>query len=265
MALAIGLSLLGMASPTRATSPLYPDLRSVPPNQLRLDRVLIGDATHHVLRFTTTVWNAGPGPLELRGESSGDQTLVYQRLHDEDGGVAEHLAGEFVFHEAHNHWHFEHFADYELWPRADYDAWLTSARSHGQAHWRGSKTTGQGESVCVRDSRRVEPLAESPPSKSYRTCQRELQGISVGWGDTYKYTLPEQWIDVGEAPLPNGEYVLRTVADPLDLLQESDDRDPERESQEANEAVTVLEVRRDRVRVLADGVSPGPNSGALVP
>ena len=118
----------------------------------------------------------------------------------------------------------------------------------GRPGWRGSKTTGQGESFCVRDSLQLEPRAgsraEGPPGPVYEDCGRDIQGLSVGWSDDYPFSLPEQWIDLGEAPLADGEYVLRIVADPLDLLYESPDRSgPEREGPEANEATTAFVIR----------------------
>ena len=253
----VGLLLLATPGASRSASPLYPDLRSLPPRDLRFDTVTVDQTTHHVLRFTTTVWNAGEGPLELRGVSSEDRTLVYQRVYDRASDFAEQLVGEFVFHVAHNHWHFEEFAEYELWTAADYERWLASDGGSGGeqdvARWRGSKTTGQGESVCVRDSRPVDGRPDSPPSRVYRSCDRDVQGVSVGWGDTYRYTLPEQWIDLGETPLPDGNYVLRQIADPRNLLYESGDRgDPDREGPGANAAITAFTVRGDRVRARRD-------------
>jgi hypothetical protein len=240
--LTTGLAL-AKAAPTKAISPLYPDLRTLPARNIKFDTVAIDGTTHHVLRFTTTVWNAGQGPVELRGENRADQTLVYQRIYDDSGTFTEHLVGEFIYHETHNHWHFENFAQYELWTKAEYDEWQANGRQAGEARWRGSKTTGQGESFCIRDSRRIQDLPRSPESRGYRECGQDIQGVSVGWADTYPYRLPDQWIDVGQQPLPRGEYVLRLVADPRNLLHESEARnDPDRESAEANESVTSIAV-----------------------
>jgi len=76
-----------------------------------------------------------------------------------------------------------------------------------------------------------------------------LQGLSVGWGDTYVYSLPEQWIDLGTASLPNGSYVLRSIADPKDTLIESGDRNVLREGAEANEAVVSFSVKGKKIRI----------------
>lgn len=238
------LPLLSYPAWAQVTGPRYPDLRALPPAHLFLDTADVNGASHHVLRFGAAIENIGPGPLELRGDSSSGRTAVYQRIPDDLGQVVELPVGAFSFHPAHNHWHFEHFADYELWTRAAYEAWLASGRAAGQPGWRGSKTTGQGESFCVRDSLQLEPRAESPDAPVYQDCGLDLQGISVGWADLYEFFLPEQWIELGDAPLTDGEYVLRIVADPLNLIYESPGRaDPQRERPEENEAVTFFTVR----------------------
>src|SRR4051812_14282041 len=103
---------------SRADVSAYPDLRSLPPTHLLLDTAEVEGADHHVLRFSAIIENVGPGPLELRGASATGRTMVTQRIPDDAGEVTEFPVGEFVFHPAHQHWHFEHFADYELWTRA---------------------------------------------------------------------------------------------------------------------------------------------------
>ena len=104
-----------------AGDPLYPNLRGLAPSELRPSVVSIDGVDHHVLRFTAAIENVGPGPLELPGDSSSGQTVVYQRVYDTAGQVTESPVGTFVFHPEHNHWHFEHFADYELWARDAYE------------------------------------------------------------------------------------------------------------------------------------------------
>ena len=223
----------------------YPDLKTLSPFDLRFDTATIGGATHHVLRFSNTVWDAGEGPLELHGvdDPSINKTKVYQRVFDGAGGCTQYAAGDYVWHPEHSHFHFEGFADYQLWTRTDYDAWLLSGRKLGQAQRRGTKTT-----ACVWDSYRVQALPGSPSAKFYDRCTTDVQGISVGWGDAYYYTLPEQWIDLGTSPLPDGRYVLRSVADPGNRLYESQAKgDAARESEQANEGVTFFSVSGGRI------------------
>lgn len=233
------------AGPARAAVSLYPDLRTMPPSELRFGQATIGGTTHNVLRFTNTVWNAGQGPLELVGSLTAADT-VQQRVYDDSGAFGTYAVGDnFTFHPSHNHWHFDDFADYQLWTKAEYDAWVASGRSVGQARQVGSKTT-----FCLMDTNRVQSLPGAPSQPVYSACGRELQGISVGWGDSYRYSLPDQWIDLGDGTLADGTYVLRSVADPKNRLYESAGRsDAAREDALANEATTIFTVQRGRLKV----------------
>lgn len=237
-AVAVALTMLTLgiqeASEARPTF-RYPNLKTLKPSELRLGTATINGTTHQVLRFSNTVWNAGEGRLELRGKtfttSTGEQkTRVLQRIYSGSGSYTHKTVGVFEYHPSHNHFHFGDFARYELWTKAEYDRWIQSGGRRGQAQRRGSKTT-----FCIMDTRKVQYLPGSPASPLYSQCGRTLQGLSVGWGDTYGYYLPDQWIDLGTTRLANGRYVLRSVADPKNRLYESRNKNnTSRESQGAN-------------------------------
>ena len=36
----------------------------------------------------------------------------------------------------------------------------------------------------------------APPQRTYTVCDENQQGVSVGWADVYRYTLPDQFFDV---------------------------------------------------------------------
>ena len=55
----------------------------------------------------------------------------------------------------------------------------------------------------------------------YNTCGSVMQGISVGWNDVYGSGLNGQSINV--TGIPNGDYWLEDVADPLGAVQESNE------------------------------------------
>jgi hypothetical protein len=240
------VAALASAPDARAATLLYPDLRTLPPSELRLERVVFPDGvTRNLLRFSNTVWNAGQGPMELRGSLTSNGTVT-QTVYDDAAAAATFPVGEnFTFHVAHNHWHFDDFAEHQLWTKSSYDAWVASGRSVGQAQRVGAKST-----FCLMDTARVQPLPGSPSAATYAACGQELQGISVGWGDTYRYYLADQWIDLGASTLADGAYVLRTVADPKNRLYESAARsDSARESQVANEGITSFTVQRGRLKL----------------
>jgi hypothetical protein len=232
-----------------AATPLYPNLKTLKPMDLRFGTQTINGTTHKVMRFSNTVWNAGEGRLELRAKtvttSSGKKTRVNQYVYDNAGGFTSKYVGDMVFHSSHNHFHFQDFARYELWTRADYDNWVASNRAQGQAIKRGAKTT-----FCIMDTDLVQRLPNSPSNPVYGSCSPSVQGLSVGWGDTYGYYLADQWIDLGTSSLPDGQYVLRSVADPSNNLYESANRsDTSREGQQENEAVTFFTVQGSTITI----------------
>ena len=240
------VAALASAPDARAATLLYPDLQTLPPSELRLETVVTPDGvSRNLLRFSNTVWNAGEGPMELRGSLTSNGTVTQTVYDDAGAGAALPVGENFTFHQAHNHWHFDDFAEYQLWTKASYDAWVSSGRSVGQAQRVGSKST-----FCLMDTGRVKALAGTPTSPIYAACGQELQGISVGWADTYRYYLVDQWIDLGGSSLADGSYVLRTVADPKNRLYESPNRsNAAREGELANEALTSFTVQRGRLKL----------------
>jgi hypothetical protein len=222
LALVAALGLVATAAPALAARPargvaLYPDLQTLRPADLHL--AVLPDG-RHVLRFSNTVWNAGEGRLELEGNPKPQRDVVkqiYQNLYDaaSGGALVSHkpAASDVVYHPTHRHYHFADFASYVLLEQ-DGDAYAETTK-------RGTKT-----SFCVMDTTRVGGAARS----QYGGCGRELQGLSVGWGDTYDWTLADQWVVLGE-PLANGEYGLRSTADPSNRLDEG--------GRDGNNAATV--------------------------
>jgi concanavalin A-like lectin/glucanase superfamily protein/fibronectin type III domain protein len=249
-----GLSL-GLA-PTAFAAPQYPDLTTLPPRDLRFDRAdvsqdLHGDV-HNVLRFTNTVWNNGGGRLELRATinpNTKDGAAV-QRLYDDSGGFSDTQVGRFYYHAVHAHYHYDDWGRYQLWKKADYDAWVASGRTQGQPEDIGTKTTS-----CIMDEEFIKTLPATPYPAVFPSngCQPDaqgfmIQGLSPGWGDTYDYYRFEQWIDLGQANLADGAYVLRSVTDPLNKIIESPNKaDDSKESPVANEGVIRFTVSAGKI------------------
>ena len=134
---------------------------------------------------------------------------VWQRIYLSGGGRTDRLAGNFVWHAAHNHFHFEGYALYTLQP----------AVANGAASRTAQKTT-----FCVMDTNHVNAaITGSPASGVYTTCGNVEQGMSVGWGDRYGYTLAGQGIDM--TGMADGDYRLFIEIDPQHKLSESDRSD----------------------------------------
>ena len=245
------------AAPAKAATALYPDLKTLPPRDLRFDRTDVdpnnGGVIHNVLRFSNTVWNAGSGPLELRGQINPNTKTgaAVQRVYDDSGGFADFSTGNnFYWHAAHQHYHFDDWGRYELWTKVGYDAWIASGRTLGNPIV-GSKT-----SSCAVDEEFIRTL----PNQSYPSTYNSngcfpnsqgamLQGIGTGWGDTYDYFRFEQWIDLGPSgSLSDGQYVVRIVTDPLNKIYESAGKaNSSREGQVDNEGITNFSVQNGQL------------------
>jgi hypothetical protein len=191
----------------RRRSALYPDLKALLPERLEFFR--LGNGTY-VLRFTSTVWNSGEGPLELQAPTSpqtGESGQLYQNLYDAavDGTrmSRRRVNGRISYHAAHNHFHFNDFASYQLLRRDEAGEYSPNSE--------GTKT-----SFCIIDS----VLVDGQIDARYRVCERMRQGLSPGRGDTYAFNLPEQWVEVGPEPLGDGAFALQVTADPRNLLAE---------------------------------------------
>ncbi|MDQ2684029.1 MAG: lysyl oxidase family protein [Chloroflexota bacterium] len=201
--------LIGTTSPpVLAGPPLYPDLVTMPPSGLYFE---VSSSGRYLLRFDNTAANLG-GRLEISVDSIGSKT-IYQNVYDQNVGgnrvVRQQVHSDLIYHPQHNHFHFSGFAQYELLRRDSAGFYNVTARA-------GSKT-----SFCILDSIRVSGIGPTWPS--YTSCGATFQGMSAGWGDTYIAALFDQWIDVGTAPLADGQYAIRSTADPDNRLMETND------------------------------------------
>ncbi|MFN2616190.1 MAG: LamG-like jellyroll fold domain-containing protein [Thermoleophilaceae bacterium] len=255
------LATLG-APVAHAATALYPDLKTLSPRDLRFDRSDVSvdgsGQMHNVLRFTNTVWNAGAGKLEMRGQidPSTKSGPAVERVYDDAGGFTDYQVGSFYFHPVHNHYHYDDWGKYQLWTKADYDKWIANGRSQGQAKKLGTKTTS-----CVLDEEFIRALSGTPGNSVFQSagCMPNaqnlmVQGLSPGWGDTYDYFRFEQWIDLDQESLADGQYVLRSVTDPNNKIYESAGKsDSSREGEPDNEAITVFTVQGGQI---VDGDAP---------
>lgn len=243
LVLAVGaaVSLMAMAAPSAlAQGPKYPDLRSLVPSNVHLGTALVGSENHYVVRFTNVIANAGDGPFELHGAPHfplDGQFDASQWIYHDPAGLSIEPVGSFAFHANHQHFHFDGFARYELWTKREFERAQSRNFASGAPMAVSPKV-----SFCILDIRRTDP-SKGPPRQVYRTCTPAMEGLSPGWGDVYDWTLPDQWVDVGRTPLPDGDYVIRTIADPDNIVFESNGKaDPDRESHVANSAVRYISI-----------------------
>ncbi|MBE9032349.1 hypothetical protein IQ266_21665 [filamentous cyanobacterium LEGE 11480] len=192
---------------------LLPDLRPIidTSNDYQIDITEIpGQA---LLRLSTEVANVGDGPLELWGTSTtGVFQPVFQRIYSDQSNARDQLAGAFVNHPAHGHFHFEDFAVYNL--RA-----IQADGSPGEIVASGGKT-----SFCLINIRHPFPQLTNAATISDGRGGEDcgfIQGIDVGYADLYNRELPNQWIDVTN--VSDGDYWLEITTDPENNILETNE------------------------------------------
>lgn len=113
--------------------------------------------------------------------------------------------GLFEFATCHNHYHFRHYATYEL------------IGANGFV-WKAAK-----RGFCMLDT---DPnpayFGQAPGPGKYRSCGGigipGNQGITAGWADTYRFTLAGQYFVLdggdGQPVVPPGNYRIRITVNP---------------------------------------------------
>jgi len=190
---------------------LLPDLVPLPAKDVRIDR----RGSDTLLSFSTTYYNQGKGPLELiadpatKGIRSDIARDVLQRIYRVDGGHRDRVAGNFLWHQEHLHYHFADFVIYDL----------EAVDVKNPPDLSGVRTKS---TFCIRDVSLVDKnfsIENRVEKAKYLICGKELQGISVGWGDTYFYNYVDQNLNITD--LPSGTYRLSFIANPSQKFEES--------------------------------------------
>lgn len=187
---------------------LLPDMVPLPARDLHVATTSEGTTA---LFFSTTHYNQGVGPLELRFDESvplrGDtERPVLQRILSEGGAYIDKQVGTFLWHKEHKHYHF---ADYVMYK-------FERLSPEPEVFVDNIKAT-----FCLRDVTRVLlDLPNKSEKGEYKTCNQEIQGASVGWGETYYFDYPGQSFNVSGKQA--GTYKLTTSINPDKYLLESE-------------------------------------------
>jgi Lysyl oxidase len=147
--------------------------------------------THRLIRFTVMTPNIGNADINL-----GDPN-VHVAAND----------GLYEFASCHQHYHFRHYALYQLIdPKTGY-VWKAAKRG-----------------FCMLDTDpNPDWLAGVPPKNhEFRSCGAigipGNQGISSGWADTYRFFLGGQYFVLdggdGQPAVPAGDYIIRITVNP---------------------------------------------------
>jgi hypothetical protein len=147
--------------------------------------------THTLLRFTVGTPNIGNAPLVV-------------------GDPNEHIAandGLFEFASCHNHYHFRHYATYELVDPSTGFVWRAAKRG-----------------FCMIDIEKYQGYTGdlAPNQRQFTSCGAVgipgNQGISIGWSDVYVWKLGGQYFVLdggdGQPAVPPGQYIIRITVNP---------------------------------------------------
>jgi hypothetical protein len=194
-----------------------------------------GRAASVRLRFTTTVDNAGDGPMLLFGHrDSVDQPLMSVRQAFQVGadgpiptgyGEAQANTPATAYYEpaeSHHHWHLNGFDRYQL--RDHLGTTVVSDRKNGFCLGDRYVTTDAEElphTPPADDSsagKLAEFLRENYCGMHKPSALDVTQGISVGAGDEYEFHIGYQWLDLTH--VPSGTYdLVHTVNEDRSLIE----------------------------------------------
>jgi hypothetical protein len=130
----------------------------------------------------------------------GHEQAIYQYLYDAAGNRTEskRVATDTIFHPEHNHYHFTNFGSSVL-----------LERNAGSTRYHTTSMKGAKISFCIED---VADLGDSDPNCT--KCGSDLQGLTPGWGDKYQSPLFGQRVVIGNEPLADRKYGLKSTVDP---------------------------------------------------
>jgi hypothetical protein len=230
---------------------LYPDLQTAAPHHFTVQNT----QQREYLRFANLIANTGEGDLRLRPEHniSTNITTGYQEIFDADGNMVVNTpVSEFVFHPAHNHWHLDQVALFEV----------RLANDTGRGGDIGPVFSGESQKTtfCLIDVIQLD--TNSPTTdRTYWDCFPDAhQGISSGWGDQYHHATPGQELEITDAA--PGVYYLVSTANEEGAFLESDPTN--------NTAWTSFKVTRDskgnaKVAEIASSPCSGDLCGVQLP
>jgi hypothetical protein len=210
--LMVGVLTLGIA-PAASAHDVLPDLGMARLSDFQVDK---GAGGRRLLRYSTTIVNVGAGPFELHGALTSPSAMnAVQRIFDSDGGFRDIVtSGTMAFGgDGHNHWHVNDLETSEL-IRLDNGSKSGTGAKRGFCFW---------DNVAFRLT-----LPDAPQTVQYgssgcgtRDSSTVAMGLSVGWGDLYAATLPDQYVDIsGVSP---GHYRLLVTADGDDWFAETNE------------------------------------------
>jgi hypothetical protein len=274
----------GFIAPLNPANAAYPpddvnpalDVAGIHPLSCALDEsapvALGGGGATKCLRLTSGPINVGSGAFDvlfdfvsgLTGGAVDPVTLqgpARQVIHYADGTVSERPAGTFSWHKTHAHFHTDQILTYELFK---VDNVSTGAMKQTGA---GTKSGFCPADQLFGDWNNFNQLpdgtfgeGDSASGSCFHPEGGQL-GLSVGWGDVYRWQRPGQYVEFGGQG--DGLYVVRTTADKYNQILEENETDNASYAyiRVTGEDVTTIERGQglgpwDKTKVIFTGVGP---------
>jgi len=229
-------------------TPVLPDLTPKPQLNVTTGRV---DGRWHIF-FSTIIVNVGKSDFVLRAvrESGGTWTVEQGIPYSESGARIVPTDAPLAWGgDGHDHWHVTRVATVRLVPLDD---------NGRPTDVKGRTDTKIG--FCFYDH--THELDRGPEEAVYsvHSCGHEGDtligvGLSVGWNDTYRQSLPGQSIDV--TGLPDGKYRLWTDIDEEGWFREA--------TRKNNRTWIDVELKRTPTGLFAGTLDRGPSPSPLFP
>lgn len=266
----------GFIAPLNPLNGLYPpdtinpplDIAGIHPLSCTVDEMapvaLGGAAAKKCLRFTSGPINLGDGIYDMRFDLIDDfiagtahlapnEALsrivigpMRQAVHYSDGSVQYRSAGTYSFHPIHGHFHDDYVLSFRLYAVRD----LANGEIErvGEGTKSGFCPADQLWGDWTRFNQGYEVPGGDEPLGNCSSPTNGVLGLSVGWGDVYRWQRPGMYVEFHGQP--NGRYVVQSRVDEQDKVLESDETD--------NVAYAYVQVENDVVQLLERGWGESP-------
>jgi hypothetical protein len=273
----------GFVAPANPANGLYPpdtanppaDVLGVHPLSCTVDEMAPKEAggfeAQRCLRLTSGPINVGEGPYDMRFTfvddiAAGKGTIqpeggtiqrgpIFQALHFSDGSLELREAGTYSLHVTHAHFHDDNVLTYDLYRVTDSSAGVLEPAGGGTksgfcpadqlfGEWYSfdqepSGTFGEGDSASGGNC--------FSPTDGFI-------GLTVGWGDIYRWQRPGQYVEFGSNG--DGLYVVQSTVDKQQETLETNEHD--------NASYALIRVVGERVDLLERGQGLSPWDPAKV-
>jgi hypothetical protein len=217
------------------------------------------------LRLTSGPINVGEGPYDMRFSftedvSEGEGTLqaeggtiqrgpIFQAVHFSDGSMELRDAGTYSFHVTHAHFHDDNVLTYDLLR-------VTDPATGGLIQAGGGTKSGfcpadQLFGEWYRFAQQKSGTFGEGDSAAGGNCfsfSDGFIGLTVGWGDIYRWQRPGQYVEFGSNG--DGLYVVQSTVDKQNETIELNEQD--------NTAYALIRVVGERVDLLERGQGDSP-------